>query len=482
MPKIICTISPKTKHLKGVDLVRINGSFGNNNSILDLIRRAKNDFKANVLLDIPGDRKKHRTNSYSDEQIIAIAQKAKVDFVGISYVNSALDVNRIRKKLKPAPIKIIAKIETKEALNHLDDIVQAADMIMIDRGDLAHAIGFENLPRMQKRIIRKCNFIGRPVIVATELLKSMINDSSPSKAEILDIANAISDGADYLMLSEETAIGRYPQHAIDVLTKLINKLTDNYKIIILSAGTSPMLGSLTADSNISLVDIGGGETILNNQLKALRKNGIHDEDIIVATGKANTLINKELKNSDIQIIFNPWYESTNMLTTIWMAKDQIKSGFIVIYGDVIFESEILRRIINNKNDIVLGVEQKLCDEEAEKICVKDNIMTLHQTYNELPEPKHKCIPAREAFGEFIGIAKFNRLGANLLFKEMNEIMHQQKFNTYLMTSFEHLVMKNVKLNIEKINGLLWNDNDTIYDLKLTKNKIFPAIKKSKWEK
>ena len=125
----------------------------------------------------------------------------------MSYVKSHRDVENFKKHFEGTDIKIVSKIEAAEALQDLDRIILFSDAIMIDRGDLAISIGIEKLHQAQKRIVRKCNELGKQVIVATEFLLSMVDKSEPTKSEVVDIANAISDGADFIMLSEETAIG-----------------------------------------------------------------------------------------------------------------------------------------------------------------------------------------------------------------------------------------------------------------------------------
>ena len=474
MSKIIATISPSTEDLVGIDIGRINGSFGTKEEIIALAERIQTKMDASVILDLPRSRKKARTNSYSDDELIEIAKASGISFLGLSYVCSGKDVDEIREKIKGTDIKLISKIEAKEAEANLDNILQASDGVMIDRGDLANAIGLEFLPRLQKKIIDKSNRYGKMVIVATEMLMSMVEDTEPTKAEVLDIANAVSDGADYVMLSEETAIGKHPNHVVRTMKRVIDEVSERYKVIILAAGSGKGLGSITAEHHVCLTDI-GGKTILDLQLEALMKNGIHEEDIIIATGKGDSYIREHVSGRDIEVVFNPWYDSTNMLTTIWLAKEKIKNGFIVLYGDIVFEDKILENVLGNKNDIVLAVEEKSCDEEDEKICVKKGTMTLHPDYDTLSEPKHKCLPVDEVYGEFIGLAKFNRQGAALLSNEMDKIMSRQKFSTYLMKAFENLVKNGVELHAEEINGFLWNDNDTINDIKKTREDVYPGI-------
>ena len=480
MVKIISTISPKTQKLQGIDVGRINCAFGPKLEIIELAKKIKNSWKYQLLLDLPINRKKSRTNNLSPSELIELTRNIKPHYVALSYVKSHRDVENFRKHFTGMDIKIVSKIEAAEALQDLEKIIMFSDAIMIDRGDLAISIGIEKLHQVQKRIVRKCNELGKQVIVATEFLLSMVDKSEPTKSEVVDIANAISDGADFIMLSEETAIGNFSQHSVDVLKKIINEQEDKYKVILLSAGASVSMGALTADRHTCLVDI-GGTTILQEQFEALRLCDINDEDIIIGTGKGDVVIRdfvqRKLKKADIEFVYNPWYESSNMLVTVWLAREFIRRGFIVIYGDVVFEPEILRRIIKNQDDIVLGVEKKVCDEEDEKICVKDKLMTLSKIYNKLPFPKHKCVPTNEAYGEFIGIAKFNRWGASILINEMDRIIRNGNLNIYLMEAFEYLVSKGYRLSIEDISGLLWNDNDTIYDLKMTRDKILPNIKR-----
>ncbi|HTZ11407.1 MAG TPA: pyruvate kinase, partial [Candidatus Margulisiibacteriota bacterium] len=268
MAKIIATISPDTVDLKGIDIGRINGSFGTKPEIIELAKRIMRQMKVPVLLDLPRHRKKRRTNELTDDDFIEIAKKTGITYLGLSYIASGDEVRQIRAKLKNANISLISKIEVVEAEKNLQEIISASDGIMIDRGDLASEVGFENLPRLQKKIIRFCNAHGKMVIVATEMLASMVKEESPTKAEVMDIANAISDGADYVMLSEETAIGKHPERVISTMRKILDEVSESYKVIILSAGSGTGLGELTATHHVCLTDI-GGKTILQSQLESL---------------------------------------------------------------------------------------------------------------------------------------------------------------------------------------------------------------------
>ena len=144
-----------------------------------------------------------------------------VDFVTLSFVRSASDIRDLRKLIpKDRKIAIVAKIETKFAIDNLDEIIEASDVIMVARGDLAIEMPLEKVPLLQKRIIRTANKMGKPVITATQMLDSMRIASVPTRAEVADIANAILDGTDAIMLSDETTIGNHPDRVIEVMAQV----------------------------------------------------------------------------------------------------------------------------------------------------------------------------------------------------------------------------------------------------------------------
>ncbi len=152
---------------------------------------------------------------------IEIAAKQSIDFVALSFVRTALDVLTIKTAMKQrgCTAKVIAKIEAKKAIKHLDDIIEASDAIMVARGDLGVELPPEQVPYYQKKIIRKCFAQGVPVITATQMLESMIENPYPTRAEVSDIANAVFDMTDAIMLSGESALGKYPQEAVRVMAQ-----------------------------------------------------------------------------------------------------------------------------------------------------------------------------------------------------------------------------------------------------------------------
>lgn len=176
-------------------------------------------------LNVNGVKLKLPYITQKDETDITIAHKLGFDFISLSYVSSAEDVlavNDILLKLNDKHISLIAKIETEDGVTNIDEIISVCDGIMIARGDLGVAVSLERVPGIQKKIINKCHAAGIVSIVATELLSSMERVAVPTRAEVSDVANAVLDGADAVMLSGETTVGKYPIETLKMMEKIIN--------------------------------------------------------------------------------------------------------------------------------------------------------------------------------------------------------------------------------------------------------------------
>ena len=196
----------------------------------------------NVRANLPGITKKDR-----DDIIFGIEQG--IDFIAASFVRDAEAVKEIRAILKEhnaEHVDIIAKIENSEGIENIDKIVSAADGIMVARGDMGVEIPAYEVPHVQKMIVEKCNQKYKPVIIATQMLDSMIRNPRPTRAEVTDVANAIREGADAIMLSGETAMGKYPVEALKMMAQIAES-TEQY----LDYDMMPEYRTLRGDANVS---------------------------------------------------------------------------------------------------------------------------------------------------------------------------------------------------------------------------------------
>ena len=162
-----------------------------------------------------------------DKRDISVAKKLGCNWIALSYVKNSKIIKETR-KLISKDIGIIAKIENKSAIKNIKDIINTSDAIMVARGDLAVEIGANEVPHVQLDIVKKCSELGKPVIIATQMLESMIENNKPTRAEINDVGTAVFQGADVVMLSAETAVGKYPIQAVQAMKKTIVS-TEKYK-------------------------------------------------------------------------------------------------------------------------------------------------------------------------------------------------------------------------------------------------------------
>jgi pyruvate kinase len=179
-------------------------------------------------IHIPSERLRLTTPTADDLRLADAFVEVGVDMIALSFVRSAHDVRRIGVEPSPRGPMVVAKIETRAAVENLDAIVEASGAVMVARGDLGSEFPIEELPHLQKEIIRRCIAVGRPVITATQMLESMIHAPSPTRAEASDVANAVFDGSSTVMLSGETAIGNDPVHVVDVMARIAERADDEF--------------------------------------------------------------------------------------------------------------------------------------------------------------------------------------------------------------------------------------------------------------
>jgi pyruvate kinase len=179
--------------------------------------------KSHKGMNLPGIEVSAPALTEKDREDVHEAIEAGVDYIALSFVRKAADLEMLR-RLVPRTIKLVAKIEKDTALLELKPIIEASDAIMVARGDLGVELPFEEVPLVQKRIIREANRAGKPVITATQMLESMVHNPVPTRAEASDVANAILDGTDAVMLSAETAVGAYPIEAVRAMDRIAREM------------------------------------------------------------------------------------------------------------------------------------------------------------------------------------------------------------------------------------------------------------------
>jgi pyruvate kinase len=203
---------------------------------MKVLAKAGNQVECEVLTDgqlgsrrhinLPGVKVSLPALTEKDIADVKVGLELEVDYIALSFVRAAADVRELKKlvsKAKHRPL-IIAKIEDQQAVKNLDAIVQEADGVMVARGDLGIEIPYEELPIVQRRIVKTCLRVGRPVIVATHMLESMIQTPMPTRAEVTDVANAVFEQTDAIMLSGETTVGKYPLKCIEVFDRIARRI------------------------------------------------------------------------------------------------------------------------------------------------------------------------------------------------------------------------------------------------------------------
>lgn len=199
--------------------------------------------KPNKTVNIPDINLNFPILTEKDQQDIKYAAELKFDFVSASFVRNKEDIIHVRKLLGDSRTKIIAKIENRQGVDKFDEILEESDAIMIARGDMGVELELEEVPILQKQMIYKCRRAGKPVIVATQMLESMKDNKRPTRAEVSDVANAVMDGSDCLMLSAETSTGKYPVEAVRMMNKIAFKTEDVMKL-------SPVFGKTDAGDEV----------------------------------------------------------------------------------------------------------------------------------------------------------------------------------------------------------------------------------------
>ena len=238
------TTSIRVHYDELIESVNVGTLISLDNGLLNfkVLKKSKNELECKVLdggklgskrhVNLPGIRINLPSVTEKDKRDIAFGLKEDVDFIALSFVRNASDIDDLKEVLKnkAKKVKIISKIEDREGLSNIEEICEVSDSVMVARGDLGIETDLANLPNIQRKIMSNCAKYGVRSIVATHLLESMIENPTPTRAEVTDVANAIYEGADAVMLSGETTIGKYPIESVKFISR-IAKQTEKYRTL-----------------------------------------------------------------------------------------------------------------------------------------------------------------------------------------------------------------------------------------------------------
>lgn len=295
-------------------------------------------------MNLPGMNLSTPSMTEKDFRDLEFVTKHRIDYIALSFVRSANDVVELKKWLaaKGKNIPVIAKIEKKEAVDNLFEIILASDGIMVARGDLGVELPPQDVPVLQKSIIRQCNALGKLVITATQMLESMINSPIPTRAEASDVANAVWDGTDVVMLSAETSVGKYPFRTVQIMNDIIKNAEQHHEDRITNYFITPdSLQENLFDS------VGKAIVEISKQINA--------QAIVVFTfeGRTARIISKYKPDSKIIAISNS-FNTMNNLCLRW--------GVTSVYSETIDKEHlaiddakelILNAGLANKGDLII---------------------------------------------------------------------------------------------------------------------------------
>ena len=338
-------------HREAIDLIELGDKVLIDNALLELeVIDKKSDhvvLKAlgkgkignNKTINVPGVDLKLDFISETDKKDITFAAKHSCDYLALSFVNTKEDVISAREIINEAggDARIISKIESHIGIENIDEIIDESDGIMVARGDLGVEVPLEKLPIIQKSIIKKCREKGKFAIVATEMLASMYENPRPSRAEVSDIAGAVLDGTDCVMLSGETTVGKYPIQAVSIMSKIckyVESTIDYTKHVAYKGIISPSdtIAKLVVDA-VEYSDIKLIVTPTMTGFTAGRISNLRPNSIILACCPSNHIAEKVVLNFGVKPVISEIYESTDKM--IENAKKIAQKEFNLNKGDLI---------------------------------------------------------------------------------------------------------------------------------------------------
>ena len=338
-------------HSEAIDFIKLGNKVLIDNALLELeVIEKKDDYvvlkalgngdiKDHKTINVPGVDLKLDFISEVDEKDIAFAATHACDYLALSFVTAKEDVIAARKIIEDAggDALIISKIESHKGIENIDDIIDVSDGIMVARGDLGVEVAMERLPMLQKEIIKKCREKGKFAIVATEMLASMYENPRPTRAEVSDVANAILDGTDCVMLSGETTVGKYPIESVEIMSRICKYVEStidytkhtSYKGTIGISDTIAKLVIAAADySDIKLI-----VTPTMSGFTARKISNFRPNPLILALCPSSHIAEKVVLNFGVKAIVTDVFENMGEMSK--KAKEIAKKEFNLNKGDII---------------------------------------------------------------------------------------------------------------------------------------------------
>jgi len=280
-----------------------------------------------------------------DRKNLDFVLESDVEWIGLSFVRNAADIVELKDVIKERgkTARVVAKIEKPEAIANIDEIIAVTDAVMVARGDLGVEMPMEEVPLLQKMIVNKCRAASKPVIIATQMLESMITTPRPTRAEVNDVANSVLDGADAVMLSGETSVGEFPLIVIETMQKIINNIEENnypfYAEKFLKPKTDSFLGDAVCDSACFLAkqtDAIGIVTMTSSGYTAFEVASHRPQAPIFTFTSNESLLNTLSLVWGVRGFFYDKFESTDK--TIEEVNDLLKKKKLVKKGDVVINT------------------------------------------------------------------------------------------------------------------------------------------------
>lgn len=350
-----CTLGNKEEfgvnHSEAIDYIKAGHKVLIDNALLELevidkkedyvILKALEDGKIqdNKTINVPGVDLQLEFMSDIDRQDITFAARHSCDYLALSFVNTKEDVIEARKIIEESggDALIISKIESNRGIENIDEIIEESDGIMVARGDLGVDVAMEELPMLQKIIIRKCRQKGKFAIVATEMLASMYENQRPTRAEVSDVANAVLDGTDCVMLSGETTIGKFPVHSVEIMSRIceyVESTIDYTKHVAYKGniGIGDTIAKLVVDA-VEFNDIKLIATTTMSGFTARSISNFRPNSIIMACCPSNHIAEKVALNFGVKPVVTDIYESTDKM--VENARKTAEKEFNLNKGDLI---------------------------------------------------------------------------------------------------------------------------------------------------